>query len=47
MIYELRGLIARVIDFFDPDEYTYSVVEDPNPLTLYPHVQQHIESKLS
>ena len=46
-MYELKGLIARVIDFFDPDKDTYRVVKDPSPLTLYPHVQDHIKSKLS
>jgi hypothetical protein len=46
MVYYLKGLVARFLDIFDPDDYSYSVVDDPNPLTLYPHVQQHIQSKI-
>ena len=34
MIYYLKGLVARFLDLFDPDEYTY-VVTNKTPLTDY------------
>ena len=45
MLYHLKGLIARIIDIFDPDDVEY-IVSNPEPESLAPHVQQHIQSKL-
>jgi hypothetical protein len=47
MIYELKGLLARVIDFFDPDDYTYVVSQDIDPDSINRNVRVHIYTLLS
>ena len=41
MIYHLKGLVARFLDIFDPDEYSYVVPEEPDLTLYYHHVKDY------
>jgi hypothetical protein len=47
MLYYLKGLVARIIDIFDPDEYTYTVSRDIDPDSINKNVRVHIYTLLS
>ena len=47
MIYHLKGLVARFLDLFDPDEYTYTVSQDIDPDAINKNVRVHIYTLLS
>ena len=47
MIYYLKDLYARFLDFFDPDDYTYVVSDDTDPDTLAPASREHVRSLIN
>ncbi len=47
MIYHLKGLIARVIDIFDPDDVQYNVSQEIDPDSINKNVRVHIYTLLS
>lgn len=47
MMYHIKGFIARVLDIFDPDDYTYVVSQDIDPDSINRNVRVHIYTLLS
>ena len=47
MVYYLKGLVARFLDIFDPDDYSYIVSQDIDPDSINRNVRVHIYTLLS